>query len=170
MDCLSRQSGRELEPKLAEARGVDVSGRSAPSTPRSRPRSRHAKSASRRKHALHKYSRAVVNHAGAVFVANIASEWPIKSGHAKATLDLGWARLRNRLQYKCDQAGVAFAQVDERYTTQTCCECFRLGGPKARSGLGVRQWVCQQCGTVHDRDLNAALNLARLGCQRLGLI
>ena len=151
---------RDLEPKLAEA---ERCGR------KRQLRSIHAKIASRRKDALHKYSRAVVNDAGAVFVGNISSKWQIKSGNAKATLDVSWATLRNLLKYKCDHAGVAFAQVDERYTTQTCSECFTLGGPKGRSGLGVRQWLCEQCGTVHDRDLNAAVNIARLGCETLGL-
>ena len=89
---------RDLEPKLAEAHRC---GR------KRQVRSIHAKSASRRKDALHNYSRAVVNDAGAVFVANIASEWPIKSGNAKATLDLSWATLRTLLKYKCDHAGVA---------------------------------------------------------------
>jgi putative transposase len=152
---------RDLEPKLAEAQRR---GR------KRQVRSIHAKIASRRKDALHKYSRAVVNDAGAVFVGTISSQWQIKSGNAKATLDVSWATLRNLLKYKCDHAGVAFAQVDERYTTQTCSECFTLGGPKGRIGLGVRQCVCEQCGTVHDRDLNAAVNIARLGCERLGLM
>jgi transposase len=77
--------------------------------------------------------------------------------------------LRNFLQYKCDHAGVVFAEVDEKLTTQTCSACLSVNGPKGHQGLGIRQWVCGECGTVHDRDGNAAINIARLGCEALGL-
>jgi putative transposase len=151
---------RDLEDKLAEAQR------------RGRKRqiqTIHAKIANRRKDALHKFSRAVVNRAGAVFVGNISSLWQIASGAAKATHDVSWSMLRNFLDYKCDHAGVAFAEVNEAYTTQTCSGCGALSGPQGREGLAIRQWVCGDCGSVHDRDQNAALNIARLGCETLGL-
>jgi putative transposase len=111
----------------------------------------------------------VVNRSGAVFVGNISSTWQIASGAGKATLDVSWSMLRNFLKYKSDHAGVVFAEVNEARTTQTCSECFALSGPQGREGLAVRQWVCGDCGSVHDRDQNAALNIARLGCETLGL-
>jgi putative transposase len=151
---------RDLEDKLAEAQR------------RGRKRqiqTIHAKIANRRKDALHKFSRAVVNGAGAVFVGNISSLWQIASGAAKATHDVSWSMLRNFLDYKCDHAGVAFAEVNEAYTTQTCSGCGALSGPQGREGLAIRQWVCGDCGSVQDRDQNAALNIARLGCETLGL-
>lgn len=129
----------------------------------------HAKIANRRKDALHKYSRAVVNDAGAVFVGDVSSSWQTSVGNGKAVLDVSWSMLRNFLRYKCDHAGVLFAEVDEKLTTQTCSCCGSIGGPKGRQGLGVRQWECGECGTVHDRDSNAAINIARLGCEALGL-
>jgi IS605 OrfB family transposase len=151
---------RDLEDKLAEAQWR---GR------KRQVQTIHAKIANRRKDSLHKFSRAVVNRAGAVFVGNISSTWQIASGAAKATLDVSWSMLRDFLEYKCDHAGVAFAEVDEAYTTQACSECLALSGLQGREGLAVRQWVCSECGTVHDRDRNAALNIARLGCETLGL-
>jgi IS605 OrfB family transposase len=129
----------------------------------------HAKIANRRKDSLHKFSRAVVNRSGAVFVGDISSPWQIASGAAKATHDVSWSMLRNFLEYKCDHAGVVFAQVDEAYSMRTCSGCLALSGPQGRQGLAVRQWVCSDCGAVHDRDQNAALNIARLGCETLGL-
>jgi IS605 OrfB family transposase len=151
---------RDLEDKLAEAQRR---GR------KRQVRTIHAKIANRRKDSLHKFSRAAVNRAGAVFVGNISSTWQIASGAAKATLDVSWSTLRNLLDYKCDHAGVVFAEVDEAFTTQTCSGCLALGGPQGREGLAVRQWVCSDCGAVHDRDQNAALNIVRLGCETLGL-
>lgn len=151
---------RDLEPKLAEAQRRRR---------KRQVRSIHAKIGNRRKDFLHKYSRTVINSAGAVFVGNISSQWQIRSGKAKATLDMSWSMLRGFLKYKCDHAGVVYADIDERYTTQACSECGSLGGPKGREGLGIRQWVCGDCGTIHDRDFNAAMNIARLGCKTLGL-
>jgi IS605 OrfB family transposase len=151
---------RDLELKLAEAQRR---GR------KRQVRTIHAKIAKRRKDALHKFSRAVVTRAGAVFVGNISSTWQIASGVSKATLDASWSMLRNFLKYKCDHAGVVFAEVDESYSTQTCSECSALSGPRGREGLAVRHWVCGDCGSFHDRDRNAALNIARLGCETLGL-
>jgi transposase len=52
---------------------------------------------------------------------------------------------------------------------QTCSNCGVIGGPKGREGLGVRWWVCGNCGAVHDRDRNAAVNIARIGFYALGL-
>jgi len=151
---------RDLEDKLAEAQRA---GR------KRQVQTIHAKIANRRKDSLHKFTQAVVNRSGAVFVGDISSPWQIASGAAKATHDVSWSMLRNFLEYKCDHAGVVFAQVDEAYSTRTCSGCLTLSGPQGRQGLAVRQWVCSECGAVHDRDQNAALNIARFGCETLGL-
>jgi hypothetical protein len=71
-----------------------------------------------------------------VFVGNVSPQWQIASGKAKATLDMSWSTLRNLFRYKCDHAGVAFAEVNESYTTQTCSDCGVIGGPKRSNGLG----------------------------------
>ncbi|MEI6355336.1 MAG: zinc ribbon domain-containing protein [Methylococcus sp.] len=39
-----------------------------------------------------------------------------------------------------------------------CSACGALTGPQGRAGLKVRQWECIECGTQHDRDVNAAIN------------
>jgi transposase len=70
----------------------------------------HAEITKRRKDALHKFSRAVVNRAGAVFVGTISSTWQIASGAAKATHDVSWSMLRNFLDCKCDHAGVVLCR------------------------------------------------------------
>ena len=68
-------------------------------------------------------------------------------------------------EYKCQQAGVIYDLVSEAYTTQTCSCCGAIPGssPKGRAGLGVRRWICDECGASHDRDVNAAVNISRRG-------
>ena len=58
--------------------------------------------------------------------------------------------------------------MNEAYTTQTCSCCNALTGPRGEQQLNIRRWVCCECGADHDRDHNAAINIARLGCEALG--
>jgi len=86
---------------------------------------------------------------------------------AKSVLDAGWSTLRTMLRYKCAFAGVTFAEVNEAFSTQACSVCSARSGPKGIAGLGIRAWTCGDCGTVHDRDVNAAKNILAAGRRRL---
>lgn len=83
--------------------------------------------------------------------------------------DAGWSMFRHFLEYKAIARKVVYREVSERFSTQTCSGCGAIGGPKGRKGLGVREWVCGECGAVHDRDVNAALNILRMGHHTLAL-
>jgi IS605 OrfB family transposase len=76
----------------------------------------NARISNRRKDTCHKSTRQVVDSSGAVFVGNISSAWQVAAGNSKATHDASWTMLRGFLRYKCDHAGVAFAEVNEAYT------------------------------------------------------
>ena len=84
---------------------------------------------------------------------------------AKSGYDAGIHSLRTMLRYKCEQAGIDYHEVDEAYTTQVCLACGALPptSPKGRADLGIRRWSCSACGALHDRDLNAACNIANAG-------
>jgi putative transposase len=151
---------RDLEPKLAEAQRRKR---------KRRVKTIHAKIANRRKDSLHKFSPKRVNRSRRITVGTVSASKAAKTNMAKSVLDAGWSMLRGFLRYKCDHAGVAYREVDEAYTTQTCSWCGSINGPRGRVGLKVRQWVCGDCGSRHDRDQNAAINIARLGCETLGL-
>lgn len=126
----------------------------------------HAKVRNQRKDALHKLSTALVQRNGAIFVGDVSSAKLIKTKMAKSTHDAGWATFKTMLEYKCHQAGVVFGVVNESYTTQTCNACGVIAGPKGRAGLNKRMWECS-CGAVHDRDVNAALNIRARGLASL---
>jgi transposase len=85
-----------------------------------------------------------------------------------SALDAGWSLLKTMLEYKCDHAGIVFKVVGELYTTQTCSNCGTLpdSRPRGIAGLGIREWTCDACGAMHDRDINAARNILALGHER----
>ena len=74
-------------------------------------------------------------------------------------------QLRQMLSYKSRAGDTKYVEVDSKFSTKTCSDCGSLSGPSGWAGLSVRQWRCAECGTLHDRDTNAARNtlLAALG-------
>ncbi|QBE67547.1 transposase [Pseudoduganella lutea] len=134
---------------------------------KARTRAIHAKIANRRKDFLHKFSTTLVAGHGAIFVGNVNAAGLARTRMAKSVLDAGWSTFRTMLQYKCDDAGVWFDEVEEAYSTQTCSACLARSGPKGLKGLGIREWSCLECGAAHDRDVNAAKIILARGLARL---
>jgi putative transposase len=67
-------------------------------------------------------------------------------------------QLRQMLAYKSRSGGTQYDEPDAKFSTKTCSDCGSLSGPTGWSGLAVRQWRCSNCGSLHDRDVNAARN------------
>jgi transposase len=123
----------------------------------------HRKVRRQRDHALHDFSRKIVNKYKNIYIGDVNFGF-LKSGRsAKTAYDTGMAKLKTQLQYKGQQANRWVQVVDEKYTTQACSACGAISGPKGASMLVVREWSCTECGTVHDRDINAAINIAASG-------
>jgi len=75
--------------------------------------------------------------------------------------DAGWSAFTSMLEYKALKHGRTFARIGRfEPTSQVCSACGVKDGPKP---LSVRTWTCVACGTVHDRDVNAARNILALG-------
>src|SRR5450755_132393 len=123
----------------------------------------HRKAARRRKDALHKFSRTIVEKYRFIFIGDVSSLKLAKTRMAKSVLDAGWGMLKTQLQYKGENAGRCVVIVDERYTTQRCSNCRAHTGPSGLDSLVVRSWVCSRCGVTHDRDVNAAKNILSVG-------
>ena len=145
---------RDLEPKLATAQRARR---------KKQTRAIHAKIKNRRQDALHKFSRKIVNRCGEIYVGNVSSSKLAKTKMAKSVNDAGWSSLKNYLRYKSEHAGIIYKEVDEAYTTRGCSECGALTGPHGLTGLSVREWSCAECGSSHNRDVNAARNILHLG-------
>ncbi len=132
----------------------------------------HAKIANSRKHHLHEQSTVIVRANSFIAVGNVNAANLAKTKMAKSVLDAGWSTFRNMLEYKARRHRASFYQVDERWSSQTCSYCRTIPGssPKGMGALEVRHWVCSNCNSVHDRDLNAALNILRVGRERSPLV
>ena len=77
---------------------------------------------------------------------------------AEAINECNWGKFVRMLQYKCDWNNKQFVKVDRFYpSSQICSECG-CKNKKVKS-LAIRQWTCECCGTLHDRDVNAAINI-----------
>jgi putative transposase len=118
----------------------------------------HRTAARRRKDALHKFSRKIVNAYQIIKIGDVSSLKLAKTRMAKSVLDAGWGMLKTQLQYKGQQAGRSVIIVSERDSTRTCSDCKALTGPTGLDMLVVRTWVCSACGVTHDRDVNSARN------------
>lgn len=124
------------------------------------------KVANQRADFLHKESSRVVRSHGAVFVGNVNPSGIARTRMSKSSLDAGWAMFKQQLAYKAIRHGALFKEIDESFTTQTCSQCGSIEGPKGVAGLGIREWTCS-CGTIHNRDINAARNILRRGLATL---
>ena len=127
----------------------------------------HAKIANSRKDHLHKASTMLVKENALIVIGNLSAAKLVKTKMAKSVLDTSFSAFKTMLKYKSQQAGILFEEVNESYTTRTCNFCRGDTGPRGINGLGIREWQCMECGTLHDRDVNSALNILALGHERL---
>ncbi|MTW04880.1 RNA-guided endonuclease InsQ/TnpB family protein [Pseudoduganella ginsengisoli] len=147
---------REAEPALATAQRARK---------KNRIKAIHSKIANRRHDFLHKLSISLVRQFDHIVVGNVNAAALAKTSMAKSVLDAGWSTLRLQLAYKAVKHGARYTEVDERFTTQICSNCGAKPEtrPRGITDLGIREWQCSDCGAVHDRDLNAAINILRRG-------
>lgn len=121
----------------------------------------HARVANIRKDALHKATTGIVRRAGTIVLEDLNVSGMLANRKlARAISDVGIHEFRRQVEYKAALAGVRVVYADRWHpSTKTCGECNAVNPAVV---LGVDKWACPSCGTAHDRDLNAARNLARL--------
>jgi putative transposase len=120
----------------------------------------HARVADTRRDWQHKFSTRIIRDNQAVYVEDLCVVGLGRTRLAKSVHDAGWASFTAMLEYKAARYGRTFAKIDRfAPTSQTCSTCGRLDGPKP---LSARSWTCL-CGVVHDRDVNAAINVLAQG-------
>ena len=122
----------------------------------------HAKIADGRLDNLHKLSRRLVNENQVICAENLTVKNLIKNPTlAKHIADASWGEFTRQLAYKANWAGRTYVEIDRFFPSSKRCSC--CGFVKDKLLLNVRSWECPECGTTHDRDVNAAQNILAAG-------
>jgi putative transposase len=121
----------------------------------------HARIADRRRDHLHKLTTRLVRENQTVVIEDLSVATMIRNHSlARAISDAAWSDLRGMLEYKTNWYGRDLRVVDRWFpSSKLCSTCGRLAESMP---LNIREWTCP-CGTVHDRDMNAALNILAAG-------
>ncbi len=97
----------------------------------------------------------------AVYAEDLAVSGLMRTRLGRSVADAGWSQLMRCVEDKAAQYGRTFARIGRfEPTSQVCSACGVKDGPKP---LSIREWACAACGTVHDRDVNAARNILAAG-------
>jgi putative transposase len=156
----NRRHLRAAERRLARAQRA-LSRKQKGSANRAKARHRvavnHRKVRDQRADHHHKLALRLIRENQAVAVEDLAVVGLARARLAKSIYDAGWASFVRLLEEKATQHGRQVVKTGRwEPTSQTCCTCGHRDGPKP---LNVRAWSCPVCGTVHDRDANAARNI-----------
>jgi transposase len=129
----------------------------------------HRKISNSRKDSAFKIANDLVKNYALIVVGNVSPSKLGKTKMAKSVYDAGWTLLKKQVEYLAITHQSVFLEVNESFTTQACSSCGNRTGPKGLKDLGIREWKCPVCDTVHDRDVNSAKNILRIGHDTLGV-
>ena len=118
---------------------------------------------------LHKLSRKLVDDNQVIVVESLNTKGMVRNHKlAKAISDVGWGMFVNFLQYKLERDGKVLVEIDRWFpSSKLCSNCHYQVGEMP---LEVRSWICPNCGTHHDRDGNAAINIRAEGIRMLSVL
>ncbi|WP_327579746.1 RNA-guided endonuclease InsQ/TnpB family protein [Streptomyces sp. NBC_00145] len=121
----------------------------------------HARIADRRRDALHKITTRLVRDNQTLVIEDLTVRNMVKNRKlARAISDAAWSQFRSMLEYKAAWYGREVIAIDRWFpSSKLCSSCGALADEMP---LSVRTWTCE-CGTTHDRDVNAAKNLLAAG-------
>ncbi|HAC65655.1 MAG TPA: transposase [Cyanothece sp. UBA12306] len=125
----------------------------------------HEKITNTRADFLHKLSRKLVDENQIIVAEDLCLKGLARTKLAKSIHDAGFGMLLNFLSYKLEREGGKLIRVDRFYPSTKLCSCCNFKNDLLT--LSIRDWVCPECQTHHDRDENAAKNLRQEGLRIL---
>src|SRR5919199_2291980 len=122
----------------------------------------HAKVADTRRDFLHKLTTRLVRENQTIAVEDLAVKNMMHNRKlAQAIADASWGELIRQLEYKCQWYGRTLVKIDRWFPSSK--RCGNCGHVIDKLPLDVREWDCPECGTRHDRDINASRSILAAG-------
>ena len=127
----------------------------------------HKKIENQRNDYLHKLSRRIINENQVICIEDLKVKNMTRNHKlARSIIDASWSRFVSMLIYKASWYGNEIVKVPSNYPSSQLCSCCSYQNTLTKD-LKVREWTCPQCGSVHDRDKNAAKNILSKGIEIL---
>jgi len=122
----------------------------------------HEKVKNQRNDFLHKVANQYISQYDVIFIEDLNVKGMVRNHHlSKSIADSSWSKFFELLSWKAEEAGRTLIRIPRfEPSSKTCSDC---GAVNKALTLNDRQWVCQACGVLHDRDYNAAKNINRVG-------
>lgn len=112
---------------------------------------------------LHGLSAALTKNHGQLGIESLNVGGMLKNKYlARSISDAGWGEFRRQLRYKCRRSGAVLVEHDTFFASSKLCSSCGVKNETLK--LSEREWRCERCGVLHDRDVNAAKNLSPANC------